>query len=139
MFSIVIPCYNERQNLKYLFEKLSAFHNKYKSQNFEIILVDNGSVDGSDLEMSRLTNIHEHLKGVVKIVTLKTNEGYGNGILQGLSVARGDWLCWTHADLQTDIEDTFHAYEKIISGPDRVVVKGNRVGRNIVDFIFTFE
>ena len=42
---------------------------------------------------------------------MRINKGYGFGILQGLAVAEGRILSWTHADLQTDPKDVVLAYE----------------------------
>jgi hypothetical protein len=67
------------------------------------------------------------------------NKGYGFGILQGLAVAEGRILSWTHADLQTDPKDVVLAYElyKVELESNRCIVKGERKGRNLFDNIFT--
>jgi len=67
------------------------------------------------------------------------NKGYGFGILQGLAVAEGKILSWTHADLQTDPKDVVLAYElyKVELESNHCIVKGERKGRNIFDNMFT--
>ena len=51
MLSIVIPCYNEGNNLKIIFEKIGQ---KYKSMNeLEVILADNGSTDSTKIIITK--------------------------------------------------------------------------------------
>ena len=47
MISLIIPCFNEK-NLKKLFDKLALMLNENSDENIEIIIVDNGSTDGSN-------------------------------------------------------------------------------------------
>jgi len=67
------------------------------------------------------------------------NQGYGYGILQGLSVAQGEVLAWTHADLQTDPKDVIFAFDQfgasLLTG--QTLVKGERNGRGLFDVFFT--
>jgi hypothetical protein len=74
-----------------------------------------------------------------KSVYVPINKGYGFGILQGLVVAEGRILSWTHADLQTDPKDIVLAYElfKVELESNHCIVKGERKGRNLFDNIFT--
>ena len=48
MISLIIPCFNEEENLKKLFDKLALMLNENSDENIEIIIVDNGSTDGSN-------------------------------------------------------------------------------------------
>ena len=59
--------------------------------------------------------------------------------MEGVRIARGEVIAWTHADLQTDPGDVLEAYElyKIHSDYPKCILKGRRVGRNIIDTIFT--
>ena len=57
------------------------------------------------------------------------NLGYGGGILEGLKIADGRILSWTHADLQTDINDIKVAYENYLSNENKdikSIIKGKR-------------
>ena len=85
--SLVVPCFNEADNLPILINRRGKLIEKY---SVEVILVDNGSTDDS----SSLIAEYPH----IKLVKISKNEGYGNGILQGLHSATGDILAWTHAD-----------------------------------------
>ena len=78
-----------------------------------------------------------------KVAKVKINEGYGHGIIFGLSKAKGEVLGWTHADLQTDPEDVFRAYEifeknKKDFAHTNFLIKGNRVKIKIGETLFTF-
>ena len=53
-----------------------------------------------------------------RVVTVPVNLGYGHGILSGLREAKGDYLAWTHADLQTDPADVVKAWELLTASPN---------------------
>ena len=111
-YSIVIPCFNEQNNLELLLKSLTKIHNK---KSLEIIIVDNGSTDSSQ---ELLIALKKKIKiNNLKIVSLKENIGYGNGIMCGLKECRGDFLGWTHADLQTDVFDVLKGFDLIKNSP----------------------
>lgn len=132
--SIVLPCYNEEKNLPYIFSSVDDIISNEVS--VEVILVDNGSSDNSnDLISDYCADKHG-----VKLVTVHENKGYGFGIMQGVLQANGDIISWTHADLQTDLQDVLDAYSKYSTEllTQSFVLKGRRVGRNLFDAFFTF-
>lgn len=97
-------------------------------------MVDNGSTDGTAQEFRRLLPRYPF----AKVVTVKKNRGYGYGILQGLKASSGDYLGWTHADLQTDPKDTIRAIALLGEADGRdVFIKGVRRGRPIFDRAFS--
>ena len=102
-------------------------------KNIEIILVDNGSTDGTEKLLKNLTFKYDYLR----IVKVKKNIGYGHGILSGLKEARGEILGWTHADLQTHPADLLRGLKYFSQDNDTDFVKGLRYGRSSVDIIFT--
>ena len=131
--SIIIPSYNELNNLKYLIKKINSI--VLKNRNIEIIIVDNGSTDGSK---NYLEN-NKKLFPKIKFVRVKKNIGYGHGILTGLQLAKGDILSWTHADLQTDPYDVVLAFKEHKKHNDsELVIKGKRRNRNFIDSFFTW-
>ena len=127
-FSLVIPCFNEANNLPILMEKCKKV---LENKDNEIVLVDNGSTDNSESILKAYLNIYPNLK----IVKIENNIGYGNGILKGLKAAKGTFLGWTHADLQTNPEDALKGLEFLKN--DHTFVKGRRYGRPLFDRIFT--
>ena len=127
--SLIIPCFNEAKNLPILISRCKDLIEKYP---VEIILVDNGSTDNSSMLIAKYP--------FVKLVKVKKNEGYGNGILEGLNNASGEILAWTHADLQTDPNDLMRGLELVLAStnPQKLFLKGRRYGRSFFDLIFTF-
>ncbi len=133
LFSIVIPCYNEEKNIPLILE---GFAKAAKGRNdIEAVLVNNGSEDGSAEVMEKLLPEYPF----ARCVTVKKNQGYGYGILQGLKAAKGDFLGWTHADMQTDPADVIKAADIIIKNgcEENLYVKGNRKNRGFSDAVFT--
>ena len=127
--SLVIPCYNEAENLPLLLKRCAEF-GKYDS---EIILVDNGSSDDTQKILNEIILNYSFCKSI----RLEENLGYGNGIIQGLKMAKGDYIGWTHADLQTDPRDALKVIEILKDFDDKVLIKGRRYGRPFFDTFFT--
>ncbi len=129
--SIVIPCYNEAQGLKKLVtrcEEVAAQH------PIEFILVDNGSKDETSVLLPNLVLGLTNLRSI----RVEVNQGYGFGILSGLKVAEGEYLGWTHADLQTDPGDVLTALQILAAHPNEsLFIKGRRHGRPLADIFFT--
>jgi glycosyltransferase involved in cell wall biosynthesis len=131
--SIIIPSYNEINNLKYLIKKTNLILQKNK--NLEIIIVDNGSTDGSKNYIEN----NKKFFSKIKFVRVKKNIGYGYGIKYGLKFATGKIISWTHADLQFDINDIikffYKNYNLVVK--QNLVVKGKRQNRTFTDNFFT--
>ena len=98
LLSIVVPCYNEEENVSYFYEEL------LKNQNFfdeceislEIIYVDDGSGDGTVAEVKKL----REKDGRVHLVSFSRNFGKEAAIFAGLENAGGDYVVLMDADLQ---------------------------------------
>ena len=131
--SIIIPSYNEKNNLSSLLEKTNKILYRYK--NIEIIIVDNGSTDGSKDYLNHKKKIFSK----IKIVRVKKNIGYGYGIKYGLKHASGTIISWSHADLQFDINDVVKFFNKNMSKiiNEKIIVKGRRKNRSFIDVFFT--
>jgi len=130
--SIVVPCYNEKENIPLLFDRFSKV---IEERDIEVVFVNNGSTDGSQIVFEELIPKFSFSK----LVIVDVNQGYGYGILQGLNSASGDYIGWTHADMQTDPLDVIRAYDLVLEkgcAPD-MFIKGNRKGRSLFDQIFT--
>ena len=128
--SIIIPCFNEEKNIPFLINKLEKIKN---NSSFEIIIVQNGSSDNSLSIINSLKSKFYNLK----LVDIKQNKGYGNGIIEGLKKAEGDLFAWTHADLQTNPLDIMEGLKYFKKNEEMIFVKGLRCGRNINDRFFT--
>ena len=132
-YSIVIPCYNEEDNLPNLIMSISEFA---KGRELEFVLVENGSKDNSLALMKDLTND----KDFIKIVKVEVNQGYGYGLHQGIKAASGDYIGWIHADLQLPLSDVSQFLDRIDSynGSQKLFLKGTRHNRSLVDYFFTY-
>jgi glycosyltransferase involved in cell wall biosynthesis len=128
--SLVIPCYNEEKNIP---ELLKRCIKAVQSPGVEVVLVDNGSTDGTSRILSELLPSHPGCR----CVRVPVNKGYGFGILEGLRAAKGNVLAWTHADMQTDPVDVLKGLSFFEEHGDSVFVKGRRFGRPWSDVFFT--
>lgn len=130
--SIVVPCFNEAENIPLI---LDRFAQVVGSRNIELVLVNNGSTDSSSQVLAKLLPRYHFAKAV----EVPVNQGYGYGILQGLSQAEGDFLGWTHADMQTDPADVVRAWDLLEAGQYRenIMVKGSRYERPLFDRFFS--
>lgn len=131
--SIVIPCFNEAKNIPLILEK---FENIIKRNDIEVLFVNNGSLDNSKKVLNELLPNYPF----AKIVEVKENQGYGFGIISGLNEAQGEFIGYTHADLQTDPGDVIRALDIIEAqnNSEMIYVKGLRRGRPILDNFFTY-
>ena len=128
--SLVIPCYNEAANLTLLLERCKEVA---LQPGTEVILVDNGSTDDSPFLLRELLPSYPGFRSV----RVEQNQGYGYGILEGLRVASGEVLGWTHADMQTDPQDALRGMALFEQHGPNIFVKGQRNGRSFGDVVFT--
>ena len=119
MISVVIPFFNERENLKILIPKLLENLNGLKKE-YEVILVDDGSVDGG------VKDILPEKKNI-KLVYHRKKKGKGLALSDGISCAKGETIIFMDADLQDDPSDIKKFIKKIDEGYD--FVNGKRIKR----------
>jgi glycosyltransferase involved in cell wall biosynthesis len=121
--SVVSPVFNEEQNIPLLYEAIFKALDPL-GITWELILVDDGSRDGSIAEMEKLAAAYPlH----VRLVELRRNFGQTAAIAAGIDNACGEVIVLTDADLQNDPVDIPMMLEKINEGYD--VVSGWRVNR----------
>lgn len=132
--SIVLPCYNEADNLPLL---LDGYRQVWPDWPAELILVNNGSTDSTAEVLEQELGRPE--MAFARIVRVPVNQGYGHGLYTGLQAAQGEFVGFSHADMQCSPADLFHAYEQLMAQPDptRVLVKGKRTGRELGPSIVT--
>lgn len=130
--SIIVPCYNEEKNIPLILEKFSKI---IKQDDIEVILVNNGSTDESQKVFNEMVPRYDF----ARVVNVEKNQGYGYGITSGLCEAKGKFVGYTHADMQTDPADCLKALEIIEKQkyPKNCYVKGDRKGRVLFDQFFT--
>jgi len=132
--SIIIPCYNESENINILFDKLSELIKFYN--DVEIVIVDNGSIDNS---ITKIKNHNLYKSDLITLVEIDKNIGYGHGIMSGVKKSSAKFIAWCHGDLQTNLTDVYNAFEKNLDKLEKTksIIKGKRINRSILDKFFT--
>ena len=114
--SVVVPLFNEEESIGILQTELSA---ALKGLDYEIIFVDDGSVDRTAERIETAANI--------RIIRFEKNSGQSAAIYEGLTAARGGTLVIIDGDLQNDPVDIPKLLAEIARGAD--LVCGYRVKR----------
>ncbi|MDR0247799.1 MAG: undecaprenyl-phosphate 4-deoxy-4-formamido-L-arabinose transferase [Burkholderiales bacterium] len=121
--SVVIPVFNEEESLPALLERTQAACAKLK-QDYEIILVDDGS---SDASATLITAAAEAADSHVLAILLNRNYGQHAAIMAGFKSARGDLVVTLDADLQNPPEEIPNLVEAAEQGHDVVgTIRTNR-------------
>lgn len=135
--AIALPCYNEALALPEILDGFveSATRNGFTSDTFQLVVVDNGSVDDTSQVLDRLL-ADERLRPWVRRVQVATNQGYGFGVHAGLRACDAPYVGWTHADGQCPPDDVFKAYRAAAALPNSLCM-GRRVGRPVGAWLFS--
>ncbi len=120
--SIVIPVYNEEQNVTLIYEELKGVMEGMAGDH-EILFVDDGSTDNS---LSIIKDIQDNDSNVIAI-SFRKNFGQTAAMSAGFDYASGDVIVTMDGDLQNDPHDIPHMIQKIEEGYD--VVTGWRHDR----------
>jgi glycosyltransferase involved in cell wall biosynthesis len=121
-FSIVVPIYNEQENINELYGAIVTALDPI-DPCYEIIMVDDGSRDGSFHALQRLASRDERLR----VIRFRRNFGQTAAMAAGFDAARGDIIIPMDGDLQNDPADIPRLIEKLHEGYD--VVSGWRNDR----------
>jgi glycosyltransferase involved in cell wall biosynthesis len=129
--SLVIPVYNEQENLPFLFEAIQKTMAEV-NQSWEAILVDDGSRDKS---LSVLKQYADKDPKHIRVISFRRNFGQTAAIAAGLDYAQGEIIILLDADMQNDPADIPMMLAKLNEGYDlvsgwRKVRKDNAVTRN---------
>lgn len=124
LLSVIVPTYNERDNLEELAERLRSV---LREVRYELVIVDDGSPDGTGELAEELAKRY----GNIKVVHRPGKCGLASAVVDGLMVAEGDVVAVMDADLQHPPEVLPRMVEEIVKGADLVVasryVKGGGV------------
>jgi glycosyltransferase involved in cell wall biosynthesis len=106
--SVVMPVYNEEENLPILVSKLlEVLRGLHKT--YEVILVDDGSSDGSGRVLREMAVRYPS----IRMLRFKANRGLSAALMAGMREARGDILVTLDSDLQNDPRDIPKLLEKL--------------------------
>ncbi len=114
-YSIVVPFFNEAENIPPLYMKLTEVMDAI-GEPFELVFVDDGSKDNT---FKVLSDIYEH-DGRVNLVRLRRNFGQTAALKAGFDFARGEVIISMDGDLQHDPDEIPKFLEKIAEGYDLV-------------------
>tara|TARA_R110002096_G_scaffold131364_6_gene281183 strand:+ start:2172 stop:2942 length:771 start_codon:yes stop_codon:yes gene_type:complete len=126
-YSIVVPCYNEQDNIVALAAEILGVTRADPA--FELIVVDDCSTDET---RARLDAARATLAGPVRIVAHQVNSGQSAAICSGVDAARGEWVITLDGDGQNDPADIPKLIRMLdsVSAPDaRPIICGHRTTR----------
>lgn len=140
--SLVLPFYNEEKGAQSVIEGL-ARQLEEERIDYELVVVENGSVDRTEFILKKIADANPR----VRMVAVPVNQGYGWGILRGLSAASGDLLGFLCGDGQISPLDVSRVASQALREP-AVISKVKRVTRQdgwkrkivsrIYNFLFSF-
>jgi glycosyltransferase involved in cell wall biosynthesis len=120
--SIVLPVFNEKENVPLIAQKLFAMLDSL-AMPYEIIAVNDGSTDGSTHELARIAASRSNFR----VINFRRNFGQTAAIMAGIDYASGDVIVSIDSDLQNDPDDIPLLLDKLAEGHH--VVSGWRKSR----------
>ncbi len=99
--TIVIPAYNEERRLPLTLDTVTAWLDGGPCRDTEVLVVDDGSTDGTAALVEKRAADEPHLR----LVRNPGNRGKGYAVRHGMLEARGDWILFSDADLSAPIEE----------------------------------
>lgn len=121
--SIIVPIYNEEKSLPQFLKRIIAISKKLK-QLYELIFIDDGSIDNSN---DIIKNFAKKTKSNIKIIILNKNYGQHKAIIAGFKKSNGDLIITLDADLQNPPEKIPYLIKIAEKGYD--VVNTRRINR----------
>ena len=112
LLSVVVPLYNEEENVALLTQKI---HESLAGYNYQIIYVDDFSTDHTRQVIKKLADDKIHL------ISLKKNYGQSLALAAGIDYAEGDYIITMDGDLQNDPSDIPQMLGPVVSGEYDVV------------------
>lgn len=122
--SVVVPCYNEEDGVHELHRRVSAVCQNCIGDDYELVLVNDGSKDATWRLMNEISRIDKH----VVAINLSRNHGHQLALSAGLQMCRGERVFILDADLQDPPELLSKMMERMDAGCD--VVFGQRIKRD---------
>lgn len=135
LLSVIVPCYNEEENISYFYEEFVAATGflKEKEIEWEILYVDDGSKDHTAEEVKRLHERDER----IHLLSFSRNFGKEAAMYAGLERAKGDYVVIMDADLQDPPALLPQMIEAVEEGYDSVATRRvNRKGEPLIRSFF---
>jgi len=121
--SIIIPAYNEAKRLPASLVKVREYLSASKWDFAEVVVVDDGSVDGT-VQLARDAG--------VRVLQNPGNRGKGYSVKHGMLEARGEWTLFTDADLSSPIGEVEKLWSALEREHAQVAVGSRAVDRSLV-------
>ena len=135
LISIIIPAYNEEENLSALKKNLSLLLERDTKRIYEIIIVDDGSSDNTYKSARRIFGKMKN----VKVLKHRANFGKTDAIITGFEHSKGKYIAILDADLQYDAMEIPILLDKLEEGYD--IISGWKMGKyekKFVSFVYNF-
>lgn len=113
MLSVIVPVFNEEESLSVFYDELTKEIQKL-DKNYEIIFVDDGSIDRSLEILKKIAKKNKN----IKIYSFRKNFGKAEALTLGFQKAKGDYIVTLDADLQDRPTEIQRLLEKIKNGWD---------------------
>lgn len=107
--SVVIPVYNEQENIFPLLKELNTYFQREKRFSAEIIFVNDGSTDGTVNELKKA--VHDSYS--YKIISFSRNFGSHAALRAGILRAQGDYITFMYADLQDPLSLISRMFDQV--------------------------
>lgn len=120
-YSIVIPIYNEADNIRPLLEEVEWVMNAYPN-SWELIFINDGSRDNSLEILQKLAKEKQY----VRVISFKKNYGQTSALAAGIRAAKGMWIISLDGDGQNDPRDIPLLIDTITKSPECDLVSGIR-------------
>ncbi|MEK7584218.1 MAG: glycosyltransferase family 2 protein [Patescibacteria group bacterium] len=121
--SAFFPCYNDKGTIASMVAETQRVLEKI-TDDFEIIVIDDGSSDGSRELLKDLQQEYSRLR----LVFHDKNRGYGGALRSGFSSSTKDLIFYTDGDAQYDVRELPKLYERM--SPDIDIVNGYKIKRS---------
>lgn len=131
--TVIVPCYNEEDNVQLFYNTVSAITDKIKDYAFTYLYVDDGSRDATLKSVKELAGQHEN----VKYISFSRNFGKEAAMYAGLQHADGDYVVIMDADLQDEPSLLPTMLEAMENGYDCCATRRvNRKGEPVIRSFF---
>ena len=129
-FSLVLPTYNEAENIQNIIKILSNLLDKVAPNNYELIVVDDDSPDHTWQVALQLTSNYPHLRVMRRI----REKGLSTAVIRGWQAAKGEILGVIDADLQHPPEVLLKLLQDMKSGADLAVASRHVEGGGVSEW-----
>jgi dolichyl-phosphate beta-glucosyltransferase len=126
--SIVVPAYNEEARLPATLEKILAYLQKKDFSFAEVVVVDDGSRDGT----AALVERQQRQSPFLRLIRNPGNRGKGYSVRNGALSAKGEWILSTDADLSAPIEELDKLFDAVDHAGAQVAIGSRALDRSLV-------